>query len=505
MQNMKHKRFEFTARALSRPAWLALSAGLLTSCSSGPDFRQPDPPRVGVYTTTALPSTIAASPGPLGNGQRIINTDTPAAWWREIGSTKLNGLIEQALGASPTLAAAQATLRQAEQSHAALAGSTELPQVNASLGGQRQGINAAGMGLPGGERTFNLYQASVGVSHDLDLSGGNRRALESLAAQVDYQTIQLEDARLALAANVVQGAITQARLTAQIEASEDIVRAQAEQLEITRARLRLGAASENEVLAQRTQLEQSRAGIPTLRKQRQQTRHLLAVLAGQAPGAAELPDFVLTDFVLPADLPLSVPSELVRRRPDIRGAEALLHAASAKYGVAVAQRYPQLNLSASLGSQALTSAGLFGSGSLIWGLGGQLAQPLFNPGLRANAEAAKAGLEAAEAQYRQTVLQALRNVADVLRDLENDAVTQQSLVAADASAEASLRLMQRQHTLGAASYLQLLLAQQQAQQTRIGVIALQAQRLTNTVAFYQAMGGGWSRDALVDVTAAPRS
>lgn len=502
---MKLKRPGHPPPTHLNPAWIALCTGLLASCSSGPDFRQPDPPRVSSYTSTALPPMTAASPGPLGNGQRFVSADMPAAWWREIGSAKLNGLIEQALDASPTLAAAQATLRQAERSHAALSGTTELPQASARLGGQRQGTNTAAMGLPGGERTFNLYQASVGVTYDPDLSGGNRRALESLAAQVDYQAFQLEDARLALAANVAQGAIAQARLSAQIKASEDIARTQEAQLEITRKRLELGAAAENEVLALRIQLEQTRAGIPPLRKQWQQTRHLLAVLAGQAPGAAALPDFELTDFSLPADLPLGVPSELVRRRPDIRSAEALLHAASAKYGVAVAQRYPQLTLSASLGSQALTTAGLFGAGSMVWGLGGQLAQPLFNPGLRANAEAAKAGLDAAEAHYQQTVLQALRNVADVLRDMENDAVAQQSLVAAGASAEASLDLMQRQHALGAASYLQLLLAQQQAYQTRIGEIALQAQRLADTVAFYQAMGGGWSQDALVDVTAPPRS
>ncbi|MDD2849931.1 MAG: efflux transporter outer membrane subunit, partial [Desulfuromonadaceae bacterium] len=313
----------------------------------------------------------------------------------------------------------------------------------------------------------------------------------ALAAQIDYQSFQLEGVRLDLAANVALAAISQAQLTEQIKASKEILRAQQEQLEITQKRLDAGAASENEVLALQTEVEQTRAGIPGLNNRLEQSRHLLAVLTGQFPGAADVQNFTLADFSLPADLPLSVPSELVRRRPDIRASEALLHAASAQYGVAIAKLYPQLTLTGTLGSQALTTASLFGPGSLIWSLGGQLAQPLFNPGLRSNTRAAEAGLDAAGANYRQTVLQALRNVADVLRTIESDAEAQLSLVTANESAQQSLGLIQQQYALGAASYLQLLQAQQQAQQVSINVLAIQAQRLVNTVALYQAMGGDW--------------
>jgi len=212
----------------------------------------------------------------------------------------------------------------------------------------------------------------------------------------------------------------------------------------------------------------------------------------------------LADFILPTELPLRVPSELARRRPDIQASEALLHAANAQYGAAVSKQYPRITLSADLGFQALTAASLFGSGSLVWGLAGQLAQPLFNGGLRAEARAAESGFDAAAANYRQTVLQALRNVADVLRALDNDAQTLAAQAAADASSQESLQLTRLQYAVGAVSYLQLLIAQQQAEQTTIALIAARAQRLADTVALYQSMGGGWSHDeAIVAANTAP--
>jgi NodT family efflux transporter outer membrane factor (OMF) lipoprotein len=240
-----------------------------------------------------------------------------------------------------------------------------------------------------------------------------------------------------------------------------------------------------------TQVEQTRASIPLLRKNLEQANNLLAVLVGQFPGAAQIPKFTLADFNLPTDLPLVIPSELVRQRPDIQASEALLHVANAQYGVAMSTAYPQINLSSNLNSQALVASSLFGAGSMVWSLVGQIAQPLFNAGLKAGVNSAEAGFNAATANYRQTVLQALRNVADVLRALDNDAQILQAQAAADAAAQASLNLIQQQFSLGGVNYLQLLTAQQQAQQTQINMIAAQVQRLTDTAALYQAMGGGW--------------
>ncbi|MHB1332524.1 MAG: efflux transporter outer membrane subunit [Sulfuriferula sp.] len=478
----------------ARTLLLTVSTLALFGCASvGPDFKRPVAPAVNDYTAQSLPSkTVTAPNTSMGGAQHFVTGQAVSAtWWKNFGSAKLDTFIEQALHSSPSLEAAQATLRQAQQTYAAQAGSSLYPQVDANLGAQRMSTNNSGMGLSGGNRIFDLYNAGVKVSYKLDLFGGNRRALEGYAAQTDYQQYQMEGARLTLAANVVTAAMMQAQYNAQISASETILAAQQKQLGIAKLRLELGAIARSEVLTLQTQVEQTRATIPPIRNKLDQTNHLLAVLAGQAPGASQVPQFSLADFTLPADLPVVIPSELVRQRPDIQASEALLHAASAQYGVVISNSYPQINLSATLGSQALLASSLFGAGSMVWGLAGQLAQPLFNAGLKAGVKSAEAGLDAAAANYRQTVLQALRNVADVLRALDNDAQTLQAQAAADAAAQTALDLMQQQYQLGGASYLQLLTAQQQAQQTRINLIAAQTQRLTDTAALYQSMGGGW--------------
>lgn len=485
--NTEHRRLPSPIPLLP----IALYLSLLAGCATTPELKPPKAPEADAYTTSALPAQTASAPTALGGAQRfVMGAPVGAQWWRQFGSPRLDALIEQAERNSPTLEAAQATLRQARQSYAALAGTTRYPQANGALGAQRQGINTAAMGLPGGERTFNLYNAGVNVRYDLDLFGGNRQALQALASQTEHQRFQLEGARLDLAGNLAATAISQAQLAAQIKAMEGILAAQEEQLDLTRQRLTLGAASQHEVLTLQTQVEQTRAGIPPLRKRLEQTRHLLATLAGQSPGAAAQPQFTLAEFTLPGDLPLHLPSELVRRRPDIQAAEALLAAAGAQHGVAVSRLYPRIELSADLGSQALTASSLFGSGSLVWGLAGQLTQPLFNRGLRAEVGAAEAAYDAAAANYRQTILQALREVADILVAQEHDAQELNARAQADSAARQALELLRRQYELGAASYLQLVVAQQQARQTQIELAAAQAQRLLDTAALYQAMGGG---------------
>lgn len=465
--------------------------GLLAGCAAGPDFKRPAPPEVASYTARPVAVQTDSAPTQLGESQRIVSTTAiDAQWWRSLKSPKLDTLIETALEASPSLAAARATLRQAQELQAAQAGSTLYPQVDAGLTAQRQRMSPSALGQAGDVREFSLYNASVGVRYNLDLSGGNRRALEALTARTDYRRYELEAARLTLAGNIATAAITRARLAAQIESTTAILKAQEEQLHVARERLRLGQAAPDEVLALQTQAEETRAQLPTLRSQLQQTEHQLAVLAGRAPGAGGIPEFTLVDFSLPIELPLVVPSELVRRRPDIQASEALLHAATADYGVAVAKLYPQINLSASLGSQALTTGALFGGGSTAWSLIGQLTQPLFNPGLPAEKRAAAAALDAAAANYQGVVLEALRNVADVLCAVENDAQAMAARTASHEAAQASMRLVKQQYRLGTASYVDLLIAQSQAQQTRLGLAAAQAQRLTDSVAFYQAMGAG---------------
>ena len=479
-----------------RYSLIGVCAVLLAGCAVGPHFKRPDLPDVSGYTATPLTTNLASAPTALGEPQSILKGKRLTKyWWRALGNEKLNRLIKEALEHNPTLVAAEATLHQAQELYAARSGSTLYPQLEGNLGGQRQRFNPGTLGQTGEAREFSLYNAGVGVHYTFDLAGGNRRALEALAARSDYQQFQLEGARLTLVANIVTTAITQASLKRQTEIIESILKSQENQLELTRERIRLGHGEPDDELALQTQLEQTRAKLPLLRYQLQQNEHFLAVLVGKAPGESSLPSFTLEDFTLPPELPLLIPSELVRARPDILGAEALLHAANAEYGVAISKLYPQLNLSADLGSQALTTGALFGAGSAVWSLVGQLTQPLFNPGLPAEKRAALAAFDAAAANYQSVVLEALRSVADVLRALDNDSKRLQALAAADFASQKSLESIQRRYRLGAASFYDLLIAQQQRLQTELDLTEGQAKRLVNTVVFYQAMGGG-----LFDIT-----
>ncbi len=487
----------------------AAIAGWIAGCATvGPSFKPPAAPAAREYTRTALPASTASAPGALGGAQAFVTTPrVERDWWRAFGSAKLDALIERAQRDSPTLAAAVATLREARQLYAAQAGSTLFPTVGAKLGATREEINGASIGQPRiPQSTFTLYNAAIGVSYDFDAFGGNRRALEALAAQADYRACVLAGARLTLAANVATTAFVEAQFAAQIDATRAILAAERRQLEIARRGVRLGTASQADVLALRTEVEQTRAGLPPLRNRLEQSAHLLAVLAGHAPGDDDVPRFAMTDFKLPARLPLLVPSEVVRERPDVQAATALLHAATAQYGVAVSNLYPHLSLSASLGTAALATNALFGPGSAIWSLAGGLAQPLFNGGLKAGASAAQASMQAVGANYRQTVLQALREVADALRQVDNDARVLRREAAAVDSARQTLDLVRRQYAIGAASYLQWLDADRQVQQIRLNLIAARAAKLADSAALYQAMGGGvlpGSRDASAPPAAAP--
>ena len=472
----------------------ALVFAALAGCAVGPDFRRPGSPAVSSYTTGALPENTAAAPVAGGESQRFAaGEEIPAGWWALFRSGDLDGLIRQALAESPTLAAAQATLRVAEENRRAQFG-VLLPRVDGSASVSRQKISGALFGQPGIDiPSFALYDASVDVSYALDLFGGKRRELEALSAQVDYQRYQLEGARLTIAANVVTTAVQEGTLRAQIRATREIVAAEEEQLNLVERKFRLGGGSRADVLAQQAQLAQSRATLPPLEKQLVQIRHRLAVLSGRFPAdAGGLPEFDLDGMSLPQELPVSLPSSLARQRPDIRAAEALLHSASARIGVATANLYPQVTLTGNIGTRATEFQDLFGAGASVWSLGAGLLQPIFRGGeLSARRRAAIAAHEQAEAQYRETVLLAFQNVADALRALEADAQTLKSQADAEAAARASLDLARQQYRLGAASYLTLLNALRQHQQARIGLVQAQGARFSDTAALFQALGGGW--------------
>jgi NodT family efflux transporter outer membrane factor (OMF) lipoprotein len=474
----------------------ALLAAVLAGCAAGPDFRRPANDPAASYAAGELPAETASAPVAGGAPQRFVSgEDIPPQWWELFRSEALNRLIRQALADSPTLAAAQATLRIAEENRRAQIGAF-FPSVDGTASAGRQKASGASFGLPENDITpFTLYNASVEVSYALDLFGGTRRELEALSAEVDYRRFQLEGAWLALTANLVTVAVQEGSLRAQIRATREIIAAEERQLDLVEQQFRLGGTSRPDVLAQQAQLAQTRATLPALEKQLAQARHRLALLAGGFPGeAGTLPEFDLDRLELPHELPLSLPSSLVRQRPDIRGAEELLHAASARIGVATANLYPQITLTGSLGTEATRVRDLFGAGTSVWSLGAGVLQPVFRGGeLTAKRRAAIAAYDQAEAQYRETVLQAFQNVADVLRALELDAQTLKAQADAEAAARASLDLARQQFDLGAASYLALLNAERQHQQARIGLVQARAARFSDTAALFQALGGGWWR------------
>lgn len=480
---------------------LRLAAGLVAAacltmggCTVGPDFRAPAAPAAAGYTATVLTPETASAPVAGGEAQHFAQgQEIPGQWWQLFQNPALDQLIRQALKESPTLTAAQATLRQAQENLRARSGTEYYPGVDASLTGSRQKATGAAFGQPNsGGFFYGLYNATVNVSYNLDLFGGGRRELEALRSQVDYQRYQLEATHLTLTANIVTTAVQEASLRAQREATQEIIALQEKQLELVERQFQLGGVSRSDVLAQQTQVAQTRAALPPLEKALAQTRNQLAVYVGSLPSEALLPEFDLEKLHLPQELPLSVPSMLVRQRPDILAAEGLLHAAGAQVGVATANLYPQITLSASAGSQAGRLQDLFTSGTSIWSLGAGIVQPLFHGGeLTAKRRAAIAAFDQATAQYRGTVLQAFQNVADVLQALDADARALRAQVDAEKAALDTLELTQRQFQFGAVGYLSLLNAQRQHQQSRISLVQAQAARFADTAALFQAMGGGW--------------
>lgn len=467
---------------------------LMTGCAVGPDFKPPPAPGAKHYTARPLPRETAAASVTGGGGQRFLPGEKiPARWWTLFHSKGLDRLIRRALADSPTLAAAQAALRQARQTLRAQSGATWFPQVDAKLSAARERLAGSSFGQGASfNNRFDLYNASVNVSYLLDVFGGARRQLEALGAQVDYQRYQLEGAYLTLTANIVTTAVREASLRAQIQATRDILTDQEKAYELVQRQFELGGISRSDVLAQRSELAQTRATLPPLEKALSQTRHLLAVLVGTFPNNdGSLPEFNLKDITLPEALPVRLPSALVRRRPDIRAAEALLHAASAKVGVATANLYPAITLTGSYGFEANTASSLFNSGSTIWNFGAGLLQPLFHGGeLRAKRRAAVAAYDQALALYRETVLQAFGNVADALRALASDASTLKAQFDAETAADDALALTRKQFQVGAVSYLSLLDAQRQYQQARIRLVQAEADRFADSAALFQALGGG---------------
>jgi NodT family efflux transporter outer membrane factor (OMF) lipoprotein len=465
----------------------------VAGCAVGPDFMRPDPPRVEGYLEKSAAAPAHEYPAGDDAQRFVAGMDIPGQWWTLFHSQPLNELIDQAFKANPDLQAAQAALRSARETLHAGQGAA-LPGIDAGFQPTRQKISAGTVSssAANGAAIYNLHTAQVSVGYAPDLFGGVRRGIESLHAQSEFQRFQLEAAYLSLASNVANAAVQEASLRGQIAATREIIGIDKKLLEMLQRQHSLGESTMADIAIQEAALAQVQATLPALEKQLAQQRDMLAVLAGRFPGEEQAARFDLASLQLPRTLPLSLPSKLVSQRPDVRAAEENLHSASAQVGIATANRLPGITLSATLGSTAYEISQLFNAGTGFWMLAGGLAQPIFHGGsLLHQQRAAEAAYEQAAAQYRGTVLSAFREVADTLHAIQADSNAYNAALAAQRAAEKSLLIATRQLELGDISRMTLLLARQSCLQARLNVVQAQANRLGDTIALFQALGGGW--------------
>jgi len=472
-----------------RAAIALILAAALDGCTVGPDFKRPDAPAVTRYTTTPLPEKTDSADVPGGAAQGWVGgRDVPAEWWRVFESEPLDALVRQALTDSPVVAQMKAKLIRAQQDYEARSGATRLPRIDAGV--NALGATVGGQNIPAVEFPVTVAFASVGVSYSLDLFGRGRRELEGLQAVVDYQRFELTASQLMLAGSVVTTAIQQACLKEQIATTEAVIALAARQLDIVSRLEQLGGASKVDVVQNQGELARIRASLPDLREQLEQARHRLAVYLGQFPGEAQLPEVELSDLHLPSELPLTLPSDLVRQRPDIQAAEALLHEASARVGVATANFYPQVTLSGMAG--AVTVSSLISGIPGFAVLGASLAQPIFHGGaLKAQKRAAVAAYDQAGGHYREVVLAGFQNVADVLTALDADAKMLRERVDAARSAKTAYDVISKRYEAGGVSLLTLLDAQREYLTASLDQTRAIADRYSDSAALFQALGGGW--------------
>ncbi len=482
-------------------ASLTVLAGLtlLSGCAVGPDYARPSASLPKTYTAEPLVPTLATADTKIGEAQEFVaSRDIPAKWWELFHSQPLNDLVAASLKNNPTVESAQAALRGALLGVKAQEGAY-YPGVDASFTSTRQKI-ADSLASPAssGASYYNLHTAMVSVSYTPDVFGSNRRQVESLVAQAESQRFQNEATYLTLSSNVVNAAIQEAALRGQIQATEEVVALQRKSLATFQRQLQLGQVAPMDVAIQEAALAQSEATLPPLQKQLAQQRNALNALAGRFPNEELDAKFDLDGLQLPVSLPLTLPSALVEHRPDVRAAEEQLHAASAQIGVATANRLPNVTLGVNTwGSAAYSLSDLFTSGNEFWNLAVGIAQPIFHGGaLKARQDAAQAAYDQAAAQYRMTVITAFQNVADALQALKFDAQALSATSKAERAAEKSLTIARRQLVLGDISPLALLASEQAYQQAKLAQVQAQASRLGDTVALFQALGGGWWNEAV---------
>ncbi len=462
---------------------------LLASCAVGPDFKRPSAPEVTEYTSASLPASTVDADGQTQNF--VSNTGLPADWWRMFASPDINDMVGRAMKGNPTVAAAEASLRQSQDNLRAGYG-LFFPQVDLGAGGTRERVAPVLQGLPTPGSIFNVVTLSGSIVYALDVFGGQRRAVEGLGARRDYARFEMAAARLALQANVVDTAVARAAYASQIDSTEHMLQLESLQLRQTEHQVDSGVLGYASVLAVRGQMSQTEAQLAQLRVKFDQAGHLLVNLQGEFPARLALPDIGFDSITLPRDLPLALPSDLVRRRPDILASEATLHSASADIGVATAAMFPSISLTGDAGAAGSSLHDLPGDNGKFWSAGAGVSVPVFHGGsLWFGRKAAIDAYDAAAANYRQTVLGAFTDVANQLKALEHDAETVKAQGILRDTAQETLDLLLANYNAGMVSYIDVLTAEVQLEQANVAHVSAAAQRQQDTVALFAALGGGW--------------
>jgi NodT family efflux transporter outer membrane factor (OMF) lipoprotein len=493
-QRIKNNRMALASKTIGKRgvALLALPLLLLSGCAVGPDFVKPESAAVKSYDLKGLPKQANAG---QSAAPRFNEGVGPAAyWWRAFDSCKLDAVVALGLEDNPGLQAAEASLRASRENLSAGAG-IFYPQVSATFSQSRGNTVSGSAGSVKTGSAINLSTLSASVSYALDLFGGQRRSVEALGAQVDVQRAQTLGVYMTLTGNIVNTSIAIAAYREELDEFNQLILVEKDQISIATKQYQAGIAPYSSVLALQNQLASLEASIPPVRQRLSQAEHLLATLVGKTPAEWEVPDLHLSGLSLPERVPLSLPSALVRQRPDILAAEAQLHAANAQIGVATAALFPSFTLTGSYGRSSSLMHELADPGNMVWGIGGNIAEPVFNGGaLRAKRRAAIDLRDQHLALYRQTVLSAFAQVADFIRALEHDAEQLQAELQTVQNSKIALDLVQDNYKAGMVNYLQVILADIQYRQARIGYLQARAQQMQDIAAMYVALGGGWQHD-----------
>lgn len=455
-------------------------------CAVGPDFVPPTTPRDAGFLSTPA---VFPSAGSADAAQRPQwGAQVADRWWSAFHSTDLDDTVALALAGSPTLDTARATLAAAQQAILVARGGL-YPQFDAAASAERSRASLGGAGRSS-HIVANLLTVGPTINYDLDVFGGVRRQVEAQTALAEFQRDELAAVYLALTGNTVTQALTAASAREQMRAVDDIVAVDRHNVELVEIERQVGKAARSDVLAARSQLAADHALAPPLAQQLSAAEDALAILVGRTPAQWQAPRFDFDMVALPLDVPVMLPSTWLQARPDVRAALAQLHAASAAIGVATAQLYPHVTLSASWTQAAGAMGPLFESANGLWAVAAQLTAPLFHGGaLKAQQRQAVDSFDAQLGVYRQTVLQAFGQVADTLRALEHDAEALANEREALDTAQASLQLKQESYRVGTASLVDVLQAQRLYSQARLGYAKAKGQRYVDTTALFMAMGG----------------